>query len=75
MTTNTPDAEVAAAGVMSAVGVRREMRRRHLDTWTVWAGYLGLGGTATFPQLAAALAGTVALAPQQTDLLVQSLNL
>ncbi len=50
------------------------MRRRRLDAWTVWVGYLSLGGTATFPELSAALAGTAAFSPQQTYLLVQALN-
>lgn len=69
----TDDAS-ASLPVMSAVGVRREMRRRRLDAWTVWVGYLSLGGTATFPELSAALAGTAAFSPQQTYLLVQALN-
>lgn len=60
MSEDDPHAEVVAAGVMSAVGVRREMRRRHLDIWTVWAGHLGLGGTVTFPALSSALAGGAA---------------
>lgn len=68
----TDDAS-ASLPVMSAVGVRREMRRRRLDAWTVWVGYR-LGGTATFPELSAALAGTAAFSPQQTYLLVQALN-
>lgn len=72
-TSDTPPPPLSA--VMSAVGVHREMLRRHLDAWTVWAGYLSLGGTATFPALASALAGTTELDPQQTYLLVQALNL
>jgi hypothetical protein len=68
-------ATTSATAVMSAVVVQREMRRRHLGALTVWAGYLSLGGTATFPELVAALAGTTVLDPQQTYLLVQTLNL
>ncbi len=60
---------------MSVVGVHREMRRRQLDAGTVWVGYLSLGGTVTFPELAAALAGAGPLDPQQIYLLVQTLNL
>jgi hypothetical protein len=71
----TPAAANPAAPVMSAVGVRREMRRRQLDARTVWVGYLSLGGTASYARLAAALAGTSYLDPQQTYLLVQTLNL
>jgi len=74
VTATNAHAATAATAVMSAVGVHREMRRRHLDAWTVWAGYLSLGGTATFPELSAALAGTAVLSPQQTYLLVQTLN-
>ncbi len=68
------EAPVSGGAVMFAVGVHRAMRRRHLDVWTLWATYLRLGGTATFSEVAAALAGTAVLTRQQTELLVQSLN-
>jgi hypothetical protein len=65
---------VSGGSGMSAVGVHRAMRRRHLDAWTLWATYVSLGGTAAFPEVAAALAGTAVLTSEQTELLVQSLN-
>lgn len=71
---NDASTSLPAAAVMSAVGVHREMRRRQLDAWTVWVGYLSLRGTATFSELSAALAGTAVFSPQQTYLLVQALN-
>lgn len=59
---------------MSPVVMAREMRRRGLEAWRVWVGYLSLGGTASFAELCSALAGAGALQPREVYLLTQALN-
>lgn len=66
-----PDGEQPAVW---AVGLRREMRRRHLSEWDVWAGYLSLGGAMTFLQMDAALSGLTVVSPAEHYLLAQALN-
>lgn len=66
-----PDGEQPAVW---AVGLRREMRRRHLSERDVWAGYLSLGGAMTFLQMDAALSGLTVVSPAEHYLLAQALN-
>ena len=56
------------------VGVRREMRLRHLSERAVWVGYLSLGGAMTFLQMDAALCGLTEVSPAERYLLTQALN-
>ena len=65
------DAQQSAAW---GVGVRREMRRRHLSERAVWLGYLSLGGAMTFLQMDAALSGLTEVSPAERYLLTQALN-
>lgn len=65
------DAQQSAAW---GVGVRREMRRRHLSERAVWVGYLSLGGAMTFLQMDAALCGLTDVSPAERYLLTQALN-
>jgi hypothetical protein len=70
----TTDSDLHDGRALSAVALGRELARRGTPVWTLWLGYLSLGGTMTLPELGDTLAGTRPTGSAELYLLAQSLN-
>ncbi len=73
---NTPASSAAdtATRLVSAAALGRELRRTATPAWTLWLGYLSLGGALTYTQVDNALAGARLITASDLYLLQQARN-
>lgn len=72
--TVTTDSDLRDDRTVSAVGLGRELSRRRTPAWTLWLGYLSLGGTMTCAELSDTLAGTRPTTSAELYLMAQAFN-